>query len=684
MGEVYLAHDEKLGRDVAIKVLPALWLEDPERRARLDREARALASLNHPHIAAIYGVEDAGGARALILELVEGQTLQERLAGAGRRDSGSGPASNVPAQSLNSKIQSRALPLKEALDIARQIADALDAAHERGIVHRDLKPANIKITADGVVKVLDFGLAKAAAGDSGSHDLAQSPTVTGTHEGTILGTAAYMSPEQARGKAVDKRSDIWAFGVVLYEMLSGRAAFAGETLSDIIAAILEREPDWRVLPAATPPAIHSLLKRCLDHDVKRRFRDMGDVRFAIEDALNERATADGAARGNVDTDRRKQLAWVAGLLAIGTVSGALIAMRAQTTAPTSIQAPGHFMVPLSASERMAGLDFPAVAISPDGALIAYVASRGGGQTELFLRATDAVDSQVIPGTRNATTPFFSPDSRWIAFFADGQLKKVSTSGGPAITLCDADVGLGGSWGADDRIVFSATTGSGLSQVSANGGKPQPVTRLDAEKDEFSHRWPEWLPDGETIIYTVGTAGSWDDAQIVAQSLASGERSVIVQGGTNPHYLPSGHLIYARRGAILAVPFDPDRPQTTETSIRVLDNVVQSFDGAAQLSVSASGTGVYLAGAFSSNQRRLVTVDRSGAATPFAAPLGAYVAPRLSPDGRQLLVTIEAAIDDVWIHDVTQGTLNQVTFDAGANVPARTASGQPSARTRKAR
>ena len=679
MGEVYRAHDEKLGRDVAIKVLPDRWLEDPERLARFRREARLLASLNHPNIAAIYGIEDVDGVHALILELVEGETLADRLA-QGPRLTAEG--SSRPAPSAVGREPTGRPSVKEALDFSRQIADALDMAHERGIVHRDLKPANITITAGGIVKLLDFGLAKAVAGDGSGPDLAQSPTITGTREGTILGTAAYMSPEQARGKAVDKRTDIWAFGVVLYEMLSGRAAFPGETVSDTIAAILEREPDWRALPAATPAAIHALLKRCLERDLKRRLRDMGDVRFELDEALNERAPAGQAAREDDDTERRKRWAWMAGaflgVLVIGAVAGAVIATRVRTPATASIQAPGHFVVPLSSSERLTGLDFPAVAISSDGSLLAYVASRGGGPMELFLRPTNAVDARAIAGTRNATTPFFSPDNRWIAFFADGQLKKVSTSGGAPITLCDAPVGLGGSWGADDTIVFSATTGSGLSQVSANGGRPQSMTRLDAKKEEFSHRWPEWLPDGKTIVYTVGTAGSWDDAQIVAQSVASGERWVLVQGGTNPHYLPSGHVIYAHRGAILAVPFDPAHPQATATPVRVLDNVVQSLDGAAQLSVSASGTGVYIAGAFRSNQRRLVTVDRTGAASPFAAPPGAYVAPRLSPNGWQLLVTIEGATNDVWIHDIMLGTLNQVTFDAGANVPVWTPDGQRAA------
>ena len=672
MGEVYRARDEKLGRDVAIKVLPDLWLEDPERRARLDREARLLASLNHPHIAAIYGIEDVDGVRALILELVEGETLADRLARRSR--AGRIKGTGVPPEGPGLQSKEPGLPVREALNIARQIADALDGAHERGIVHRDLKPANIKITPDGIVKVLDFGLAKEVMGDAGSSDLTQSPTVTGTREGIILGTGAYMSPEQARGKAVDKRTDIWAFGVVLYEMLSGRAAFSGETLSDIIAAILEREPDWRALPAATPPAIHTLLKRCLEGDLKRRVRDIGDVRLEIEDALDERAAAGKAARTDGDADWRMRLAWVAALLAIGAVAGAALATRARMRPTASMQTPAHFVVPLSSSERVAGLDFPAVAISPDGTLIAYVAARGG-QTELFLRPINAVEAKAIVGTRNATTPFFSPDNRWIAFFADGQLKKVSTSGGAPITLCDAPVGLGGSWGPADSIVFSAATGSGLSQVSANGGKPQPVTRLDAGKEEFSHRWPEWLPDGKTVVYTVGTVGSWDDAQIVAQSLASGERWVLVQGGTNPHYLPSGHLIYAHRGAILAVPFDPARPKATATPVQLLDNVVQSFDGAAQLSVSSSGTGVYIAGEFTSNQRRLVTVDRAGVATPFAAPPGAYVAPRLSPDGRKLLVTMEAATNDVWLHDITAGTLSQVTFEAGAIFPVWTPDGQ---------
>ena len=695
MGEVYRAHDGKLGRDVAIKVLPDLWLADPERRTRFDSEARVLASLNHPHIAAIYGTEDVDGLRALILELVEGETLADRIAQRSRvgRVLSDRPRSDAEAEGLSpdskgSGLHSErprlhpkepGLPVREALDIARQIADALDAAHERRIVHRDLKPANIKITPDGVVKVLDFGLAKAMAGDAGGPDLTALPTITvgGTREGMILGTASYMSPDQARGKAVDKRTDIWAFGCVLYEMLTGRVAFAGKTLSDTIAAIIEREPDWRALPAPTPPAIHTLLKRCLDKDLKRRLRDIGDVRLEIDDALDERATAGEAPRTDGGTVRRKRLGWMAGgLLAIGGVAGAAIATRVRTQ-PTALIQPAHFVVSASSSERVAGLDFPAVAISPDGSLIAYVATRGG-QRELFLRPISALDAKAMPGTTNATTPFFSPDNRWIAFFADGQLKKVSASGGNPITLCDAPVGLGGSWGHDDTIVFSAATGLGLSQVSANGGKPQPVTSLDAKKEEFSHRWPEWLPDGKTIVYTVGTIGSWDDAQIVAQSLASGERRVLVQGGTNPHYLPSGHLIYAHRGAILAVPFDPARPKATATPVRLLDNVMESFDGAAQLSVSPSGTAVYIAGEFESNQRRLVTVDRLGAATPFAAPPRAYVAPRLSPDGRKLLVTIEAATSDVWMYDVTLGTLSQVTFDAGATVPVWTPDGQRAA------
>ena len=649
MGEVYRARDTKLEREVAIKVLPAAFASDPDRVARFEREARLLAALNHPNIAAIHGVEEAPGVTALVLELVEGPTLAEYLA----------------------RSKHGALPIAESLAIARQIADALDAAHERGIVHRDLKPANIKIRVDGTVSVLDFGLAKAAETAGASLDLSQSPTATvdGTREGVILGTAAYMSPEQARGQGVDKRTDIWAFGCVLYEILTGQRAFPGTTLSDTIAATLDRQPDWHALPAATPPSVTRLLQHCLEKDPRRRLRDIGDARIELEQAITGSQVAPVARATG-----RRQLAWTIGALAIGGMVGAGIATRLKTEPRPSIAPAAHFLVTLPSNDRLAGLDFPAVALSPDGSSVAYVAMRGG-QTQLFLRPMTSFEATALPGTTNATDPFFSPDNRWVGFFADGQLKKVSTSGGLPLILCDAPVGLGGSWGVDDTIVFAAATGSGLSQVSAAGGMPRRVTTLDAQKGEFSHRWPEVLPDRKTILYTVGTLGNWDDAQIVAQAIGSGQRSVLVQGGTNPHYLPSGHLVYARGGAILAVPFDSATLKVTGTPVRVLDNVLQSYDGAAQLAISQSGTAVYTAGGFESNERRLVSVDRSGTATPLAAPPHAYMAPRVSPDGRTLLVTIAGASEDVWLYDLTVGTLTQITAAVGTPFPIWTPDGQ---------
>jgi Tol biopolymer transport system component len=647
MGEVYRARDSRLNRDVALKIIRQP-LADAEHLARFRREAQALAALNHPHVASIYGLDEIGDTLFLVMELIPGQTLGDLLA----------------------SRASRALDVTEALTIARQIAEALETAHDKNIVHRDLKPANIRVTPEGIVKVLDFGLAKALAGETSEVNLTNSPTLTvaATSAGVLLGTAAYMSPEQAKGQVVDRRTDIFAFGCVLYEMLAGRAAFRGETLAEILASVLKTEPDWSLLPPGASGNVTRLLQRCLQKDARGRLRDIGDARLEIEDALNVPGATSGIRTLPTPTiSARAQWPRVLGLLAAGAAAGAIAILSVKTGPRAPALAPGHFAITLPSNETLAGLDFPAVAIASDGSAVAYVGSRGG-QSQLFVRPMNSLESTPIDGATNAIAPFFSPDGRWLAFFADGQLKKIPTAGGAAVTLAQASVGLGGSWGANDTIVFAAGTGSGLSRVSANGGIPERVTVVAADKGEFSHRWPELLPDGKTVLYTVGTLGHWDDAQIVAQPLGSPERSLLVQGGTNPHYLSSGHLIYARGGAIMAVPFDLNTLKTSGAPVRVLDNVLESFDGAAQVSVSPSGTTLYVAGEFESNRRRLETVDRRGVVTPFAAPLQAYRAPRLSPDGRRVLVTIEGSTEDLWVYDITAGTLTQLTFGVNAAMP----------------
>jgi serine/threonine-protein kinase len=520
------------------------------------------------------------------------------------------------------------------------------------------------------VKVLDFGLAKALIDDDVRDGLSQSPTAA-LSAGMILGTVPYMSPEQARGKRVDRRTDIWAFGCVMFELVTHRRPFDGETTSDVIAALLQAEPDWRLLPSNTPPAVDRILRRCLRKDLRQRLRDIGDARMELEEALETPAAA--AASPAVGRERLRPFARAIAWLALGLIGGGLI-VRGLRRDAISVQPAGHFLMSLPEGERFAGLDFPAVTISSDGSLLAYVGTRGG-RAQLFVRPLNSLESRPLAGTNDAIAPFFSPDHRWIAFFADGKLKKVPVDGGTAVTLCDAPIGFGGTWGADDTIVFAPATGSGLSRVPAAGGVPAPVTQVNAQKGEFSHRWPEWLPDGKTVIFTVGSVGSWDDAQIVAQSVVSGRQTVVVRGGTNPHYLPSGHLIYAKAGTLMAVPFDVAGLSVSGTPSPVIEDVVQSFDGAAQVAASASRGLVYVAGSFTSDKRRLIGVERSGAVTPLAAPPRAYSTPRVSPDSRTLAVAIAGGTDDIWTYNIAQSSLTQVTFDGNSAAPIWTPDGQ---------
>ena len=644
MGEVYRAHDTVLNRDVALKLVHPDFCHHPDSLTRLRREARALAALNHPNVATLHELAEFGDSCGLVMELVGGDTLADL-------------------------VRRRRLPVAEALRLAAQVAGALEAAHERGITHRDLKPANIKVTADGIVKVLDFGLAKA----DGIDGEAVIGSTLATSEGAVIGTAPYMSPEQARGAPVDRRTDIWAFGCVLYEMLTGRLAFDGNTRSDIVAGILEREPDWATVPPETPGAVRRLLRRCLEKDHRRRIRDIGDVKLELEDIASAETPSDPGRSHVVGPTPSRNRAWLrsAAFAAAGLLVGILAAFPWQREGPSRSNEV-RFSITLSEDERIATTELGAVTMSPDGRSIVYVAGRGN-TTQLMVRALDSGTARPLPGTLGAVSPFFSPDGEWLGFFADGKLKKTQVSGGTPVAICDAPDGLGGSWSGKGTIVFSATTGGPLQQVSANGGSPTRATELDVSRGEFSHRWPEFLPDNETVLYTVGTVGEWSEAEIVAQTLGSGERTSVLKGGTNPRYLTSGRVAYAHDRAIWIASFDLRSRSISGTPMRALEGVSASVDGAAQFAVSREGASVYLP-SVQWSARRLVVVD-AASQTPLAAPPHAYVTPRLSPDGKRVLLGVADRDEHLWSYDLSAGTLTQLTFEAANRAPIWSPDGQ---------
>ena len=642
MGEVYRAHDPKLGRDVAIKVLPEAFARDADRMARFQREAKVLASLSHPNIATIYGLEDSGSTRALVMELVEGPTLTERIK--------AGP-----------------IPVDEAVRIAKQIADALEYAHERGIIHRDLKPANVKVTNDDAVKVLDFGLAKALGNDPSSIDISTSPTISrmATQPGVLLGTAAYMSPEQAKAKPVDRRADIWSFGCVLYEMLTGKMAFSGETVTDTLAAVVMKDPDWSQLPPKTPMRVRVLLQRCLQRDVRQRLQAMGDARISLEEVLS--GVPEGTPSPAVGPLAKQWRWW----LALG-IAGALILAAAASLAtwklmPSPAKPVMRFAISLPPGQRLAGLDRPALALSADGRQLTYVATtQGSSVQQIYLRAMDSAETRAIPGTEGAMDPFFSPDGQWIGFFADGKLKKISVSGGVAQVLSDASLAIGGSWGSENTIVFGEQS-EPLQQVSDGGGALQPLTRL--EKDEVAHIWPEFLPDGKAVLFTNAPSGG-----IAVLTLKTGERRNLIQGASSPRYAPSGHLVYLQGATLMAVPFDPERLEVKGTAVQVVQGVRRSSIpvAAAQYSLSATGSLVYVSGSARALQSKLVWVSRNGAEQPLDAPLRDYGYPRLSPDGRRAAVNSD---NQVWLYDLARDTLSRFTFEGINNLPVWTPDGK---------
>jgi Tol biopolymer transport system component len=642
MGEVYRARDAKLGRDVALKVLPEAFARDAERMARFQREAKVLASLNHPNIASIYGLEDSGPTHALVMELVEGPTLADRIH--------SGP-----------------IPIDETLRIAKQITDAFEYAHERGIVHRDLKPANVKVTSDDTVKILDFGLARALEGDASSIDIANSPTISrmATQAGVLLGTAAYMSPEQAKGKVVDRRADIWAFGCVLYEMLTGKMAFRGESVTDTLAAVIRAEPDWSQLPAATPIRVRVLLQRCLQKDPKQRLRDIGDARISLDEVLAGPPEPSSVAAALVSAPFwRRALVFDVGVLLLVAAIASLATWNLKPPPPP--QPVTRAVITLPPGQQLAGLDNgPAIALSFDGTHLAYVAIQGGTQ-QLYLRAMDSLEAKPIPGTEGAVNPFFSPDGQWVGFFAGGKLKKISVSGGAALTIGNAAQPGGASWGIQGMIAFAPTNVSALQQVPDAGGTPQPLTRLDSRG--ASHRWPEFLPGGKAVLFAAGTAASWIDTQVAIQSLGEGEWRILFKGGTQPRYAPSGHLVYAQGGNLMAVPFDPQRLTATGAAVPAVEGVLQfPLSGAAQYSFSASGSLIYVPGGGQGAQSKLVWINRDGAEQPLDAPARAYSYPRLSPDGRRVAATIAEQETQIWLYDLSRDTLTRLTFQGGLNL-----------------
>jgi serine/threonine protein kinase/Tol biopolymer transport system component len=644
MGEVFRARDTRLGREVALKVLLERFAFDAQRRARFEREAKLLGSLSHPNIATLYGLEETDGVQTLALELVEGETLAERLASLRR-------------------ARTRLSP-NEALAIARQIADALEAAHEQGIVHRDLKPSNIALKPDGAVKVLDFGLAKALERE---HEAAGEHTPTVTELGTpgaTLGTPAYMSPEQARGMPVDRRTDLWAFGCVVYEMLAGERAFPGETSTDVIAKVLERAPALEALPADVPPAVRRLLRRCLEKDPRRRLDSAAVARLEIDDAIAFPA-AESLARAAPRSGRVTPVASAA--LASLAIIAALAVWSLMRPVPAVPALPARFAItpPPGLPLNVSSLDRD-LALSPDGRRLVYRA--GGSNTRgspLVVRAINQLDARPVADVTNAYAPFFSPDSRWIGFFENTEIKKVSIAGGPAITLGHfSGRPLGATWGDDNTITFGTNApGNHLWRVSADGGEPAALTMPDATRPGSDHGLPSVLPGGRAVLFTM-TADRVDDSEVAVLDLTTGQRKTLIRGAGDAQYVETGHLLFAAAGALRAVRFDPVRLEVLGDPVTVVDQVMTKPTGAANYAVSRAGTLVYIGAGVSemTAPRELLWVDRTGREEPTGAPVRAYGTPRLSPDGTRVAAEIYGHNTDLWIWDLAQKTLRRLTFD----------------------
>jgi Tol biopolymer transport system component len=636
MGEVYRAEDVRLGREVAVKVLHELTSDNPEYRSRFEREARVLASLNHPNIATLHGLEEVGDQTLLEMELVPGETLAERI--------GRGP-----------------MPADETLPIFKQIAQALGAAHERGIIHRDLKPSNVKVTPEGRVKVLDFGLAKAFESDRPETSSNAAMFTTTTQRGLILGTAAYMSPEHVRGKTLDRRTDIWAFGCMYYEALTGRPPFASETISDTLALVLREEPDWRPLSPA-PVAVQRLIKRCLKKDPASRLHDIADAALEIEDAVAESAPLVVPVPGREPyrvSRRRTLIGAAAALVAIGAIVAALVWLpRFQSRSDDGTVS--RLTIPLPAGQEIAQGGLAPLTISPDGARIVFTSVPREGRSQLYSRALDRYESTAIAGTEGASAPFFSPDGRWIGFFANGMLQRVSTDGGVALRICETPSVLSASWGSDDTIVFAgAATPGGLWRVAAGGGTPERITTVDAATNEVQHAYPRHLPNGD-VLFGVITDRGWHLATV---TLATKQVRALGQpgsGGAGAQYLQTGHVLYASAGGLVAVPFNPNTG-VTGSPLPLRERPEIDPSGSAAFAVSESGTLVYVPRAASLPVRSLVFVDRGGQARLVSETRAAYEHPRFSKDGRRIVVAIASDNgSDIWIYELDGGRRTVLT------------------------
>ncbi len=648
MGEVYRAHDPKLNRDVAIKVLPGAFSKDQERLARFEREARVLASLNHGNIATIHGLEEAGGVDFLVMECVPGMTLAERIS--------KGP-----------------IPIEESLELFRQIAGALEAAHARGVVHRDLKPSNVKVTPEGHVKLLDFGLAKASADEVPAQDMSRSPTVSRdvTGGGVILGTAPYMSPEQARGRPVDRRADIWAFGCCLYEALSGTALFLEKTVSDTLAGILKLEPDWKNLPAGTPAIIRRLLRRCVTKDPNHRLQHIGDARIEIEEALAEPSTpsSNEVEAGTAAGTRRLLAVGAVGLAAGGVLASAILWTVARPVG--DLRNTYRFEITLPGELELAGGHQSRIAVSPDGRILAFVGT-AGHEDLLYLRGLDSLEARPVPGTEGASYPFFSPDSAWVGFFAGEELRKISIDGGSSVSLCAAQGGRDGSWGRDGTIIFAKSRSTALYRVPAAGGPVEALTDLEIEKGEMNFASPQVLPGGYSAVFTVSSGGGYESQKIVAASLTTGERRTLLQGGVSPHYVPSGHLLYSRGDSLMAVRFDAERLELSGSPVPVLQGLEGTVQGGLY-GVSSAGVLAYVP----VRERPGISpvwLDLQGHLEPIALPPRDYWGPSLSPDGTRVAITTSGRVMEIWICELDRGALSKFAFEGSNHIPVWTRDG----------